>query len=774
MRPVEHLLWSATPAARWLEAYPLGNGRLGAMVHGGPGREHLQLNDVTAWSGSPSNEPANSRIEPAVAARALADARAALDDGDPAGADRRLHDLQGGWTQAYLPFADLFVSAGEESGAVRAYRRELDLATATSRVSYRLDGVEMEWTTFVSAPDGVLVLRLTARQPVAVRWEITSPLRVYGGEADGHGAWLSVRLPSDMPPPHEPDLEPAWDPDPAAALRGAVVLHASHDGRPRPGGAADVRELDLILATDTTFTAIGAPPAGDDLAARVRAETRVGRAAERGFPELRERHEREHAYLYDRVTLDLGGGSELPTAQREPGPGLAALLFAYGRYLAICSSVPGGLPATLQGLWNDRMRPPWSSNYTINVNTQMNYWAAETADLAETVPPLTDLIGALAVNGRATARDLYRAGGWVAHHNTDAWAFTAPVGRGRADPSWAFWPMGGVWLSWLLHEHVRFGASEVFARERVWPLLHGAARFALDWLRPMGDGELGTAPSTSPENHYLDASGRPVAAGRSSTMDLSLIAGLLDALAALAERLGLEDDPVAVAARDARPRIPAPPIGADGLIAEWAGDPPPREPGHRHVSHLVWVYPGDTPDDPARLEAASRSLDDRGDDSTGWSLAWKLALRARLREPGRIARLLPLMLRPAGEAHTGERGGLYPNLLAAHPPYQIDANLGFVAAVAEMLVQSHRGVIDLLPAVPPDWPAGRVTGLVARPGISVDLSWETRAGRVVPASIGLRARRPSGRTTVTVAFGARRTTVDLSAGNRVEIDPAAL
>ena len=724
-------LTSDTPAREWLEAYPLGNGRLGAMVHGRPGDEYLSLNDGTAWSGSPRSERATGHIDPAVAADALAGARAALDRGDPAEADRRLKAMQAGWSQAYLPFAGLHLSTRLD-GEVTGYRRELDLATATCRSDYRQGGVTMRWTSFVSAPDGVLVVVVDADEPVEVEWRLDSPLLTLG---DGDG-WLTVRLPSDMPPPHEPDLSPTWGPD---ALRGAVVGRSARDGR----------RFVLMLATETTF--------GDEQEARRRAAERVDRAMRLGVEALRERHEHDHSALFDRVTLDI------------EDQGQAALLFAYGRYLLICSSRPGGLPATLQGLWNAELRPPWSSNYTININTQMNYWAAGPVGLDECAEPLIDLVSRLADQGRETARTLYQARGWVAHHNTDAWAYTSPIGRGRADPAWAFWPMGGVWLAWHLYEHTRFGSTD----PRVWPIVRGAAEFCLDWLDPSG----GTSPSTSPENHYLTPDGTPVAAGRSSTMDIALIAALFDAVLAMGE----PGDPVVAAARTARRSLPA--LTPGDLVPEWAGDPPQGEPGHRHLSHLVFAFPGDarafagdtsafpgdTPafpgDTPAAWrDAVSRSLDDRGDESTGWSLAWKLALRARLRQPARISALLPLVLRPA----TASRAGLYPNLFSAHPPFQIDGNLGYVAAVVEMLVQSHAGVIDVLPAVPAEWRSGRVTGLIARPGVVVDVSWATVGGRIRATEVSLTARDA---VDVTVRVNETERTFFLAPGVPVRVVP---
>jgi alpha-L-fucosidase 2 len=470
-----------------------------------------------------------------------------------------------------------------------------------------------------------------------------------------------------------------------------------------------------------------------------------------GAQRLRDRHRAEHRRLYDRVSLRFADGDERSE--------LVAYLFHFGRYLLISSSRPGGLPATLQGLWNDSMRPPWSANYTININTQMNYWAAETANLAECAQPLFDLVAALRRRGEHTARHLFGTRGWCAHHNTDAWAYTSPAGRRRADPSWAFWPLAGAWLCRHLVEHVRFGADRAFAADVAWPIVTSAAEFLLDWLVPRPDGGLALSPSTSPENHFT-AAGGVYAVDETSTIDLTLTRELFAAVAELAALLGRSSDPIATDAAAALARLPELPVGPDGRVQEWITDRPLPEPHHRHVSHLYAVFPGDDTS-PRLASAASRSLDARGDDSTGWSLAWKLALRARLRQPERLPALIDLALRPAGEGSTGEQGGLYPNRFSAHPPFQIDGNLGFTAAVAEFAVQSHAGVIDLLPAIPADWPAGRLHGLVARPGVLVDVAWDDRH-RLVAARLS--AARDVARTTVEVRAGGSSVRVDLTNG----------
>ncbi|MFI7061395.1 glycosyl hydrolase family 95 catalytic domain-containing protein [Kribbella sp. NPDC050124] len=769
-------LYYDRPAETWLEALPLGNGRLGAMCFGGVGSDRIGLNDETLWSGGPETARALSTPLGATGAEAVQALRAALEAGDI----RRAHELAGGfhsgYSQAYLPLGDLVLESRIDgvtpaAGGVTRYRRELDLDAAIATSEYEIGGVAVRQQTFVSAPDGVLVQRMTASEPVLrLECRLTSQLRS-SPRAVENGLGLLLQAPADVAPPHRDVPQPVRYSDGAdRGMAAAVALRATSDGDIRSTDSEltvdNATEITLILSSATGYDGPFAVPTRTAEECWSAADEIVRAALDREYGQLLADHKQDHRRLYRRASLELAGPaeqSELPTDVRVAravdveDPALSALIFNYGRYLMVASSRPGGLPTNLQGIWNDILRPPWSSNFTVNINTEMNYWPAETTNLSECHEPLLRFIDQLAQAGQSTARERYGCGGWTAHHNADAWCWTLPV---EGDPRWSNWPLAGAWLARHLWDHYEFTEDLSFLGES-WPVLRSAAVFCLDWLVELPDGSLGTAPSTSPENDYIADDGRPASVTESSTMDLALISDLFLRVEQAAELLDVVD-PLVADLSTARKRIPDPRIGARGQLQEWAADLREEDPHHRHMSHLTGLHPADaiTPDStPDLAAAAARSLDLRGDEATGWSLAWKVCLRARLRDEAAAHRLVRAFLRPANDqatGHVGSGAGVYPNLFCAHPPFQIDGNFGVTAGIAEMLLQSHTGDIELLPALPAEWPAGRVTGLRTRGGVTVDIAWTPQGVEAV-----LTADRDQARV---VRHGDSRTPVSLRAG----------
>ncbi|MGZ0147832.1 glycoside hydrolase family 95 protein [Kribbella sp. WER1] len=750
------------PAANWLEALPLGNGRIGAMWFGGTTQDRIALNDETCWSGSPATTRRLATPNGAVGPAAVEAVRAAIARADVRAAEELAGGFQSGHSQAYLPLGDLLVDFA--GGEVTAYRRRLDLDTAAARAEYTVDGMEVWQEVYVSAPAQALVLRLGASQPLSLSLTLTSQLRATTAAVDDNGLALLATCPSSVAPPHKGAGEPIQYSDgDDRGMNAAVVLRAHTNGTLTPTAdkltVTNATDLYVVLSTTTGYEDPHTAPTRTHEECRAAADAAV-QAALAHAEGLREEHVRDYQELFRRSVLTLPSRVELTTGRRlrEAGedPGLAALIYNFGRYLMIAGSRPGGLPTNLQGIWNEHLQPPWSSNYTVNINTEMNYWPAETTSLSECHEPLLTYVKNLAHAGKQTAGHLYGARGWAAHHNADAWCWTAPV---DGNPKWANWPMAGVWMCRHLWDHYAFTGDRDYLND-VWPTLRGAAEFAHDWLIELPDGTLGTAPSTSPENEYVAADGNPASVTTSATMDLSLIADLFDRCAQAAEILDLTD-PFVDDLKAARKRIPDPKIGALGQLQEWLDDLPEAEPLHRHTSHLIGLHPGDqiTPDGtPELAAAAARTLELRGNKSTGWSLAWRISLWARLRDGAAAHRLVRELLTPAGASGTdyvGDGSGLYPNLFCAHPPFQIDGNYGATAGIAEMLLQSHTGELEVFPALPDAWPDGAITGLRARGGIGVDLTWSPQAATAV-----LTADHD---TTVVVRHQDRREEVSLAA-----------
>jgi len=722
-------LWFRTPAAEWIDALPIGNGRLGGMVFGGALEDHIALNEDTLWSGYPQdgNNPAAKSKLPLVR-------QAVLKNKDYHLADTLCKEMQGPYSAAYQPLGGLHVTLHQE-GELADYRRDLNLDTAIAKTTYRLGDVSVSKKAFVSFPDDVLVMLIETTKPVTMEIRLDSKLR-HEVSVAGHALQLKGKAPVVSRPNYVKSQDPIQysdTPGKGMFFAAGASIHSDGVTNAKDGALqiANAKSVVILLAAGTGFRGHGLLPDKPMAEIMGRVQQTLANASRKTAAQLERVHIAAHRAVFRRTLLDLGKQDlTRSTAERlsdfaaHPDPSLLALYFQFGRYLLISSSRPGTQPANLQGIWNDDLRAPWSCNWTSNINIQMNYWLAETCNLSDFHAPFFDLLQSLSETGARTAKTNYGLPGWVSHHNIDIWSLSSPVGEGEGDPSWANFAMSAPWLCAHLWDHYCFTQDQNFLRTRAYPLMKGAAQFCSSWLIPDDQGNLTTCPSVSTENQFTAPDGKRASVSAGCTMDIALIREIFSNCAEAAKVLNVDHDWANQLQQQSAKLVPYA-VGQYGQLQEWSVDFPEPEPGQRHMSHLYPIYPGsefDSERTPQWMAAGRVSLERRlshGGAYTGWSRAWASNLWARMGDGDQLWNSLQMHLMHSSAA----------NFLDTHPAgkgsiFQIDGNFGTTSAIAEMLLQSHNGTIRILPALPKAIHTGSVAGLKARGDVTVDIAWE--------------------------------------------------